>query len=78
MTDADSTGAGELADIARHSARQAQKGKGIRFEARAMDLLNAIGVGELILAKAAEAQRGRRSAGSANWRARECSEGGAR
>lgn len=46
-----------LSDLARHWSRQTEKGKGIRIEAEAMDVLNAIGVGELILAKAAEAQR---------------------
>jgi hypothetical protein len=46
-----------LGDIARHWSRQTEKGKGIRFEADAMDVLNAIGVGELITMKAAEAQR---------------------
>jgi hypothetical protein len=47
----------ELPDIARHWSRQTDKGKGIRLEAGQMDLLNAIGVGELILKAAAEYQR---------------------
>lgn len=46
-----------LADLARHWARQTQKGKGIRIEGAGLDLLNAIGVGEMIQAKAAEEQR---------------------
>ena len=46
-----------IADLARHWTRQTEKGKGIRIEASALDVLNAIGVGELILSKAAEAQR---------------------
>ena len=46
-----------IADLARHWTRQTDKGKGIRIEADALDVLNAIGVGQLILAKAAEAQR---------------------
>ncbi|QEH81032.1 hypothetical protein EIK56_24240 [Sphingomonas sp. C8-2] len=46
-----------LGDLARHWSRQTEKGKGIRIEADALDVLNAIGVGELIQMKAAEAQR---------------------
>lgn len=46
-----------ISDLARHWTRQTEKGKGIRIEAAALDVLNAIGVGELILTKAAEAQR---------------------
>ena len=46
-----------LSDIARHWARQTDKGRGLRLEAHDLNLLNAIGVGELILAKAAEQQR---------------------
>jgi hypothetical protein len=46
-----------ITDLARHWTRQSDKGKGIRIEADALDVLNAIGVGELIMAKAAEHQR---------------------
>ncbi|WP_158014139.1 hypothetical protein [Sphingomonas sanxanigenens] len=46
-----------LIDLARHWARQTQKGKGIRIEGADLDLLNAIGVGEMIQVKAAEEQR---------------------
>ncbi len=46
-----------IADLARHWTRQTDKGTGIRIEAEAMDVLNAIGVGELIMMKAAETQR---------------------
>ncbi|WP_174285508.1 hypothetical protein [Sphingomonas bacterium] len=48
---------GNIVDLARHWSRQSDKGKGIRIEADALDVLNAIGVGELILTKAAEQQR---------------------
>lgn len=43
---------GEITDIARHWSRQTDRGKGIRLEAEMLDLLNAIGVGELIRAAA--------------------------
>lgn len=46
-----------LSDLARHWSRQTEKGKGIRIAAAEMDILNAIGVGELILLKVAEEQR---------------------
>jgi hypothetical protein len=46
-----------LSDLARHWSRQTEKGKGIRIAAAEMDVLNAIGVGELILLKVAEEQR---------------------
>lgn len=46
-----------VVDVARHWARQSAKGKGIRLEAASVDLLNTIGVGDLISAKAAELQR---------------------
>ena len=46
-----------LSDLARHWSRQTEKGRGIRIEAEALDVLNAIGVGELIQLRAAEAQR---------------------
>src|SRR5687768_8776520 len=48
-----------LTKIARHWSNQTDNGKGIRLEADALDLLNAIGVGELILAEAAKLQRKR-------------------
>jgi hypothetical protein len=48
---------GSLTDLARHWTRQTEKGKGLRIEAGDLDVLNAIGVGQLILTKAAEAQR---------------------
>lgn len=38
----------DLPEIARHWSRQTDKAKGIRLDAAAMDMLNAIGVGELI------------------------------
>lgn len=47
----------DLARIARHWMRQTEIGRGIRLEAADLDLLNAIGVGELIAAKAAEEMR---------------------
>lgn len=47
----------DLSRIARHWSRQTEKGKGLRLEAAQIDLLNAIGVGELIQKEAAEYQR---------------------
>ena len=46
-----------LTKISRHWSRQTEKRRGIRLEAAAMDILNAIGVGELIHLAAAEGQR---------------------
>jgi len=57
-----------ILDVSRHWARQSDKGKGIRLEADAVDLLNAIGVGELIMAKAAADQREAASARTAEAR----------
>jgi hypothetical protein len=47
----------DLARLTRNWMRQTQLGKGLRLDAENLDLLNAIGVGELIAAKAAEFQR---------------------
>lgn len=47
----------DIADLSRHWARQSQTGKGIRLEATDVDLLNAIGVGELLLTALANHQR---------------------
>lgn len=47
----------DLSAIARHWMRQVELGRGIRPEATDLDLLNAVGVGELIAVKAAESQR---------------------
>ena len=47
----------DLARLTRNWMRQTQLGKGLRLNAEYLDLLNAIGVGELITAKAAEVQR---------------------
>lgn len=46
-----------LPDLLRHWARQSQIGKGIRLDAEQLDLLNAIGVGELIAVESARMQR---------------------
>ena len=46
-----------LANLARHSINQTAKGKGLRLDSQDLDLLNAIGVGELIANSAAQAQR---------------------
>src|SRR3990167_1531625 len=46
-----------LPDIARHWLSQTEKGKGIRLDADAMDILNAIGFGELLATEAAKYQR---------------------
>lgn len=46
-----------LADLARHWINQTGKGKGVRLSSEELDLLNAIGVGEIIAGKAAEHQR---------------------
>lgn len=43
--------------IARHWSNQTDKGKGIRFEADALNLLNAVGLGERAQNIAAELQR---------------------
>lgn len=45
-----------LTDLARHWSRQTDKGKGIRIEADALDVLNAHGVGEMLQKLAAEEQ----------------------
>jgi hypothetical protein len=47
----------DLARLTRNWMRQTQLGKGLRLSAEYLDLLNAIGVGELIAAKASEVQR---------------------
>jgi hypothetical protein len=47
----------DLARLTRNWMRQTQLGKGLRLDAEYLDLLNAIGIGELIAAKAAEVQR---------------------
>jgi hypothetical protein len=46
-----------LTKISRHWSRQTEKRRGIRLDAAAMDILNAIGVGELLHLAAAEGQR---------------------
>ena len=46
-----------LTKLSRHWSRQTEKRRGIRLEAAAMDILNAIGVGELVHLAAAEEQR---------------------
>jgi hypothetical protein len=46
-----------LIHIARHWANQTEKGRGIRIEADALDLLNEHGVGEFIMRLSAEQQR---------------------
>ncbi len=47
----------ELAGIFRHWSRKSEMGKGIRLSPAELDILNAIGAGELIARAAAEAQR---------------------
>src|SRR5262245_32393449 len=47
----------DLARLTRNWMHQTQLGKGLRLNAEYLDLLNAIGVGELIARKAAEVQR---------------------
>lgn len=46
-----------LPEIASHWFRQTDKGKGVRLDAGQMDLLNAIGVGQLIAEAMASYQR---------------------
>lgn len=46
-----------LAQLASKWSRAIDRGKGIRLSAHEMDLLNAIGVGELIMSAAAAEQR---------------------
>jgi hypothetical protein len=43
-----------LTDLARHWLRQTELGRGLRLEADQLDLLNAIGVGDIIAAEAAK------------------------
>jgi hypothetical protein len=45
-----------ISDLSRHWQRQTEKGKGMRIEAGALDLLNARGIGKIILQMAAEEQ----------------------
>ncbi len=47
----------DIADLARHWMRQSQLGKGLRLDPTQVDALNALGVGELILAAVARVQR---------------------
>lgn len=47
----------DLTDIARHWLRQTQLGKGLRLDGEQLDLLNAIGVGDIIAAEAAKLLR---------------------
>lgn len=47
----------DLPRLARHWMNQTCKGKGLRLEAADLDLLNGIGVGEMIASRAAELQR---------------------
>ena len=49
--------AADLARLARKWMRQTQQGKGLRLDPQELDLLNAVGLGELLAAKAAELQR---------------------
>ncbi|HCB75152.1 MAG TPA: hypothetical protein DEP91_03120 [Sphingomonas bacterium] len=46
-----------VSEVARNWSRASEKGKGIGLRAEVLDMLNAMGVGELIQAKAAEAER---------------------
>jgi len=46
-----------ISDLARHWSRKSEAGKGLRIEAGDLDQLNAIGMGELLQAAAAEEQR---------------------
>lgn len=46
-----------LADLARRWMRQTEIGKGIRLDSDDMDLLNALGVGDVILTSTARRQR---------------------
>ena len=47
----------EIAHLARHWINQTAKGKGLRLSAADVELLNAIGVGELLTAVTAKIQR---------------------
>lgn len=46
-----------IIELNRHFMRQAELGKGLRLTAQELDLLIAIGVGELLASKAADSQR---------------------
>ncbi|MFZ5743436.1 MAG: hypothetical protein ACOY7T_03015 [Pseudomonadota bacterium] len=46
-----------IIELNRHFMRQADLGKGLRLTAQELDLLIAIGVGELLASKAADSQR---------------------
>lgn len=51
------TVATNLIDLARHWLNQTAKGKGLRLGPEELDLLNSIGVGEIIASKVAEIGR---------------------
>lgn len=47
----------KISELARHWALKSETGKGIRFDASDLDLMNAIGMGQFLLKIAAEEQR---------------------
>lgn len=47
----------DLTDLARHWLNQTAKGKGLRLDSDQLDLLNSLGIGEIIAAEAAKTLR---------------------